>query len=80
MLYLKLKKKKKKLFCKFVFVCRLFIEGASSADKTFIPLEGAYHEAMFEESGPAVLQGMIDWILARSYSNGAEDYSSAAKM
>ncbi|KAG7667050.1 hypothetical protein Ndes2526B_g04463 [Nannochloris sp. 'desiccata'] len=59
---------------------KLFIEGASSADKTFIPLEGAYHEAMFEESGPAVLQGMIDWILARSYSNGAEDYSSAAKM
>jgi hypothetical protein len=61
--------------------CRLFIEKASSADKTFIPLEGAYHEAMFEESGPAIVQGMVDWILARSNSaGGGEDYSSAAKM
>jgi hypothetical protein len=70
-------------------VCRLFIESASSSDKTFIPLEGAYHEAMFEESGPAVVQGMIDWILARSNGGstttttsggGTEEYPSAAKM
>jgi alpha-beta hydrolase superfamily lysophospholipase len=57
------------------------MEGVSSADKTFIPLEGAYHEAMFEESGPEVVQGVIDWILARSQNNGSgEEYSSAAKM
>jgi len=59
------------------------MEGVSSTDKTFIPVEGAYHEAMFEEEGPALVQGMIDWILARSQSNEdgiGNDYSSAAKM
>lgn len=52
--------------------CRLFIENASSSDKTFVPIEGAYHEVMFEDCGPAVVQGMIDWMLARSGNeNGA---------
>ena len=56
----------------FFSPCRLFIQNASSSDKTFVPIEGAYHEVMFEDCGPAVVQGMIDWMLARSGNeNGA---------
>ena len=49
-----------------VFPCRAFVENVSSKDKLFLPVDGGFHEVMFEENGPVLVQGMIDWILARA--------------
>lgn len=40
-----------------------FMEGVSSADKTFHEVQDGYHEVLFEEKADQVLQTMIDWIL-----------------
>lgn len=64
--------------CTVYMVYRALVEGASSTDKTFVPVEGGYHEVLFEEGGDQLAQGMIDWILARAKnSNGS---GGAAKM
>lgn len=46
---------------------RSFIDAASSLDKTFIPVEGGYHEILHEDPhGHAIIHGMIDWIVSHS--------------
>lgn len=42
---------------------KAFVDGSSSTDTTFIPVEGGYHEVLFEDCGDDVLRGMIDWML-----------------
>ena len=59
-------------------MCRAFLEGASSQDKVFVPVEGGFHEVMFEEDGPALVNEMITWILSRAEDNG--NAAGAAKM
>ena len=46
--------------------CRAFTETVSSEDIVFRSISGGYHEVMLEECGPELIQGMIDWILART--------------
>ena len=51
--------------------CRAFTETVSSEDKVFRSISGGYHEVMLEECGPELIQGMIDWILARTGHSAA---------
>lgn len=46
--------------------CRAFVEAVPSSDKIFVPLENGYHEVLLEDEGPAILEGMGQWILARA--------------
>ena len=46
--------------------CRAFIAGIPSADKTLKEVAGGFHEVMFEDEGPALVDGMAAWIKARA--------------
>lgn len=43
-----------------------FVVAVASADKTMVPVEGGYHEVLFEDCGPELTAGMAAWILDRS--------------
>lgn len=45
---------------------KAFVKGAASTDKTMVPVEGGFHEVLFEECGPELTQEMIKWMLERS--------------
>lgn len=48
---------------------KAFVNGASSTDTTFVPVEGGYHEVLFEECGDDIVHGMIEWMLQHSYDS-----------
>jgi alpha-beta hydrolase superfamily lysophospholipase len=43
---------------------RQFFDAASSADKTWVPLEGLFHETLNEIEWRPIAAGVADWILA----------------
>jgi alpha-beta hydrolase superfamily lysophospholipase len=45
---------------------RTFFDAAGSADKTFRPLEGLFHEVLNEPQWPEIAGTIADWFLARS--------------
>lgn len=45
---------------------KAFVDGTSSSDTTFIPVDGGYHEVLFEDCGEDILRGMIQWMIQRS--------------
>jgi alpha-beta hydrolase superfamily lysophospholipase len=42
------------------------MDAATSSDKTFVPVEGGFHELMREDCGAQLIKANIDWILARA--------------
>jgi acylglycerol lipase len=44
---------------------RDFLDAVSSTDKTFVPVEGGYHEVMLEPEGGVLLDRMIEWMLSK---------------
>jgi alpha-beta hydrolase superfamily lysophospholipase len=47
---------------------REFFDAAGSADKTWVPLEGLYHETLNETEWQPVATGVADWMLAHARS------------
>lgn len=41
-----------------------FVDGVSSADKTFNKVEGGYHEMLMGDEKTGSTQGIIDWVRA----------------
>ena len=45
---------------------RAFLDAVGSTDKTFVPVEGGYHEVLFEPDGGVLLDRMIEWVLSKA--------------
>jgi hypothetical protein len=43
-----------------------FVDGVSSADKTFLKVDGGYHEMLMGEEKTGSTQGIIDWARAHA--------------
>jgi acylglycerol lipase len=51
---------------------RAFMEGLVEVnDKTFIPVDGGYHEVLFEERGAEIANGMGEWMVKRAGTSDA---------
>ncbi len=44
---------------------KAFLDAVSSTDKTFVPVEGGYHEVLLEPEGGVLLGRMIEWMLSK---------------